>query len=210
MPLAARCAVARIGLHRPRAGERYLLDTNVLFALTYSPATLDPAGVSATRFQPYTEWVSLAIQEGATLISVAVQFLELAHVIETAELNQYKLTSGFRNVTLKEFRHDCARERRSVVDQIANAWQAVTALTSCLPSVSIDAAFVDNCIARLQGSKELVDAYDLTILRTIESNGVLNVVTDDSDFVTSSGLLVITANEKAIQAAKKAGRLRRD
>jgi hypothetical protein len=52
----------------------------------------------------------------------------------------------------------------------------------------------------------LVD-YDLFILETLKKEGITNIITDDGDFATVSGITVFTANRNLINTAQLQGKL---
>jgi hypothetical protein len=60
-------------------------------------------------------------------------------------------------------------------------------------------------LARFQTDK--VDGYDLFILEAMKNHGVVQVITDDGDFATVSGIQVFTANRNVINSARAQGRL---
>ena len=88
--------------------------------------------------------------------------------------------------------------------EIQAAYGLVRTLADLLV-VSIDNATVTTALHRLQ--TEQVDGYDLFILESMRSLGVTQVITDDGDFTTVSGIRVFTANQNVIQAALTQGRL---
>ncbi|MFV9689915.1 MAG: hypothetical protein ACNY01_02980 [Desulfobacteria bacterium] len=59
---------------------------------------------------------------------------------------------------------------------------------------------------RLQTEK--LDGYDLFILESMKNHGVVQVITDDGDFATVSGIQVFTANRNVIAAAKNQAKLK--
>jgi hypothetical protein len=72
-------------------------------------------------------------------------------------------------------------------------------------TVTIDSPTATAALNRLQ--TEQVDGYDLFILESMRSNGVVQVITDDGDFATVPGIQVFTANRNVIHAARTQGRL---
>ena len=77
----------------------------------------------------------------------------------------------------------------------------------CLLSSGLDinAAMLDDAI--IDYRNWCVDPYDLFMIRSLSSDGVGFVLTDDKDFVTVPGIQVITLNRSALRAAKACGRL---
>ncbi|MCP4701011.1 MAG: hypothetical protein GY862_29785 [Gammaproteobacteria bacterium] len=83
--------------------------------------------------------------------------------------------------------------------EVQNAWAQVSSLAEPL-TVTINAPMTTAALKRLQTEK--VDGYDLFILESMKSHGVMQVITDDGDFATVPGIQVFTANRSVIQAAK--------
>jgi len=73
--------------------------------------------------------------------------------------------------------------------------------------VVVDDPATDAALSRLKTEK--VDGYDLFILESMKNHGVVQLITDDGDFTTVSGIQVFTANRNVIIAARSQGRLLR-
>jgi predicted nucleic acid-binding protein len=73
-------------------------------------------------------------------------------------------------------------------------------------AVTIDDMTATAALNRLQTEK--LDGYDLFILESMKNHGVVQVITDDGDFATVSGIQVFTANRNVIAAAKDQGKLK--
>jgi len=52
-----------------------------------------------------------------------------------------------------------------------------------------------------------VDGYDLFLLEAMKNNGVVQIITDDGDFSSVSGIKIFTANLNVIRAARDQGKL---
>jgi len=72
-------------------------------------------------------------------------------------------------------------------------------------TVTIDIPMATAALNRLQ--TEQVDGYDLFILESMKSHGVVQIITDDGDFATVPGIQVFTANRNVIRAARAQERL---
>jgi hypothetical protein len=69
----------------------------------------------------------------------------------------------------------------------------------------VDDVSINKSLVRLQ--TQPLDGYDLLILEAIDQAGIVNVITDDGDYVTVPGIKVFTANRNAIAAAANQGKL---
>jgi predicted nucleic acid-binding protein len=73
-------------------------------------------------------------------------------------------------------------------------------------AVTIDDITATAALNRLQTEK--LDGYDLFILESMKNHEVIQVITDDGDFATVSGIQMFTANRNVIAAAKDQGKLK--
>lgn len=73
-----------------------------------------------------------------------------------------------------------------------------------IPAV-IDEATISAALTRL--ATESVDAYDMFLLEAAAKAGIIQILTDDGDFVTVSGIQVFTANQNVIESARIQGKL---
>lgn len=200
--------VVDISADTPMAQDVFLVDTNVWYWMTYTRASQSarrPASYQTSRYPKYT---NAALGAGARVFQSGLSLAELTHLIEKAE---YEIFAQANPTVFpdpkrfdKSFRHDCLLERRQVVSEIQAAWAQVTNMAEPL-TVTIDSPTATAALNRLQTEK--VDGYDLFILESMRSLGVVQVITDDGDFATVSGIQVFTANRNVIQAARDQGRL---
>ena len=124
---------------------------------------------------------------------------ELAHNIEQAERKIFSTT-----LSTKEYRHNYSIERANVVAEVLAAWSQVTSI-AVSTDVSIDETTTNASLTRFQ--TQLLDGYDLLILEAMDKAGIVQVITDDGDYVTVPGIKVFTANRSVINAARNQGKL---
>jgi predicted nucleic acid-binding protein len=187
----------------PRAEDAFLVDTNVWYWMTYTRASQSarpPAQYQTTNYPAYT---NAALAAGARIFQSGLSLAELTHLIEKAEREIYERTNG--QVGTKEYRHNFPSERAQVIAEIQSAWSQVVSLADPLVA-TIDDETANAALIRFQTEK--VDGYDLFVLESMKNNGVVQVITDDGDFATVSGIQVFTANRNVITAARNQGKLR--
>jgi predicted nucleic acid-binding protein len=191
--------VLDIGADTPRATDAFLVDTNVWFWMTYPTA-----GQSAIPYQltSYPNYVNTALASGAKICRTGLSLAELCHRIEKTEHDIYR--SYVNAIEVTAYRHNGPAERSRIVSEVQAAWGQVTSLADPL-SLAVDEPTTDSALARFQTEK--VDGYDLFILETMKSNGVLQVISDDGDFATVPAIQVFTANQNVINSARAQGRL---
>jgi predicted nucleic acid-binding protein len=185
----------------PKAEDVFLVDTNVWFWMTYPTA-----GQTAHPYQlnTYPSYVSNALGIGAKIYKTGLSLAELGHRIERTEHDIYR--SFVNAIGLKEYRHNLPSERSRIVSEVEAAWAQVKSMAEPL-DVVVDNPSTDAALSRFKTEK--VDGYDLFILESMKNHGVVQLITDDGDFTTVSGIQVFTANRNVIIAARSQGRLLR-
>lgn len=184
---------------RPKAGETFLVDTNVWFWLTYSRAS---QGASSYQTRDYPRYLSLLLAAAGRPYWCGLALAELAHLIEKTEREIFEKTAG--PIPPKEFRHNHPAERRRVAQEVEAAWVQVAALGAPLET-TVGAAATDAALARFLAQP--LDGYDLFMVEAAVKAGVTQVLTDDGDFASVPGLRVFTANRTVIKTAAEQGRL---
>lgn len=182
----------------PRRSDAFLVDSNVWIWMTYPGAGLG----EDWQVKAYPPYVKLARKEKAKLLRCGLSMAELTHNIERAAYKIFLETHP--NEKPKEFRHNYAVERKSVVTDVQNAWLLVKSMASPL-DIAIDDPTTDAALARVQ--IQLLDGYDLFIAEAMARAGVPQVLTDDGDYCTIPGIQVFTANRNVIDAARRQSRL---
>lgn len=193
-----KAEVVDIRSDSPINADVFFVDTNVWYWMTYPKAT---AHVSSL-LSDYPGFINRALTAGAQMHHSGLSLAELAHIIEKTEREIHEKLSGA--VKPKEYRHNMENERARVVSEIQAAWGQVESLASPL-SLTIDTPTTAAALGRLHAEK--VDGYDLFILESMKNHKVIQVITDDGDFVSVPGIQVFTANRNVINAALRQGKL---
>jgi predicted nucleic acid-binding protein len=191
--------VVDITADTPKAEDAFLVDTNVWYWTTYPNATSH----IPNQISYYPGYLNNALGASAKIFHSGLTLAELSHIIEKTEREIYERNIG-NSIKPKEFRHNLAGQRGRVVSEVQAARAQVASLAEPL-TVTIDSPTATAALNRLQTEK--VDGYDLFILESMRSHGVVQVITDDGDFATVPGIQVFTANRNVIQAARAQGRL---
>ncbi|MDI7259563.1 MAG: PIN domain-containing protein [Thermodesulfobacteriota bacterium] len=194
-----RAEVVDIQSDAPRNGDVFMVDSNVWFWMTYVSASTN---AMAYQTRDYPEYVNKALALGVRIFCSGLSMAELTHLIETNERKIYSQYCG--SIGTKEYRHNLPTERERIVKEIEAAWVQVKTMSDLL-ELSIDDTTTSSAINRLQN--DLVDGYDLFILETIERHKIPQVITDDGDFTTISGVQIFTANRTVLNAARSQGKL---
>ncbi len=185
----------------PKPKDVFLVDSNVWYWMTYTKASLSNQPQTLRRVREYSAFVNNAIAVSAKLYRCALSLSELAHTIEKSERKIFENTFG--QIRPKEYRHNHPKERSNVVKEVQTAWGQVKTMASSL-DVTINDAITGTALARFE--KECVDGYDLFFLEAMSNGKVIQIVTDDGDFATVSGIRVFTANQNVITTAQKQGK----
>jgi len=190
-----------IRVDTPKAEDVFLVDSNVWYWMTYTRASLGIKPWMRRHVHDYPAFVNKAITARAKLCRCGLSFAELAYSIETTEWKIFKKTIG--PINRKEYRHNYAKERSNVVSEVKAAWGQVKTMASSL-DVAINDGITDAALSRFE--KECVDGYDPFFLEAMSNEKVIQIITDDGDYATVSGMRVFTANQNVITAAQKQGK----
>ncbi len=199
---AIQAEVVDIKTDLPQSGDVFLVDTNIWYWMTYGRASQTKQPPKPYQTRDYPAYVNKAQFANAKLYHSGLSLAELAHLIERAEREIFIGING--PIGTKEFRHNYAPERTRVVAEVQTAWSRIKRIAAPLEAL-IDEATTDAALTRLQ--TQPLDGYDLFILEAIAKAGVVQVLTDDGDFATVSGIQVFTSNQNVIQAAQNQGKL---
>ena len=186
----------------PVPEDVFLVDSNVWYWIAYTKTSLVGQQSAPVRSQDYAAYVYKAITAGAELCRCGLSLAELAHLIEKSEREIFERTSG--SIRPKEYRHNHPAERSNVAQEVKAAWAQVKTLASSL-DVTINDAVADAALGCFDN--ECVDGYDLFFLEAMANEKVIEIITDDGDFATVSGIRVFTANKNVIAAAHSQNRL---
>lgn len=187
----------------PVSDEKFLVDTNVWLWMTYTNIEYGDRSSQYYQTHHYPDYLSKVLNNNALLHKCSLSFSELAHIIEKVEREIYQQSQG-RHVRTKNYRHNYPELRNSVLDEVEGAWGAVKSMAHPL-EITICKNLTDSAVNELRTKQ--VDAYDLFILEAMKKAGVTQIITDDGDFATVSGIKVFTANQNVISLAKQQGKL---
>lgn len=180
----------------PKANDIFLVDSNVWFWITYSRASLGDSPPNYYQSKYYPDYLKKARNVGAKLIWCGLSLAELSHLIEKTEREIYiKMNSMIRP---KEFRHNLHAERKKVVDEIEASWGQVKSMADAVDTV-LNEKVIDTMVNKIKAYP--IDGYDVLIIESMISAGIVNVITDDGDYTTTPGIQVFTANQNVIDAA---------
>jgi len=201
---AIQAQIIDIRVDTPKAEDAFFVDTNVWYWMTYTRASQITWRRVAERYQleHYPTYTTNALQAKAKIFKSGLTLAELTHLIEKTEFEIYVGKSKAK-MKIKEFRHFSA-QRQQVTAEIEAAWMQVTSMADPL-TLTIDTSTVNAALCSLQ--RDEVDGYDLFYLESMKKHGVVQIITDDSDFATVSGIQVFTANENLIKEARVQGKL---
>lgn len=187
-----------VRIDSPRANDRFFVDTNVWKSFAYANATTGPSGRPAAS-AAYSKYVTKCLDATATLYWSPLSYSELAHIVETVEMEIHNAVAPPHKVcrSIKEFRSGDL-ERLTVVTEMQIAWGQVSSIGKALPTPTDDAA-LKAAIALFEGYP--LDGYDVFYVNAMRNAGLDAVVTDDIDFIYVPGLRVFTANDRALKQA---------
>ena len=196
----------------PKPEDAFLIDTNVLFWISYTLVNPHLFPKSNEYFDDklniYSEYLDKAREAGSKLFYCGLSISELAHIIEKNLFDNFLDRPENKNykqkLNLKQYRHNFPKERNEVVKKIQNACRNIESYVE-LKEINVNHFAAKNALINLQNSA--TDGYDLFILETMSNAGINLVITDDGDYVTIPGIQVFTANYRLITAARLSGKL---
>lgn len=187
----------------PKPSDQFIVDTNVWYWMTYSKAS-HPGRARPYQINDYPHYLQEALVCGSGLKYTGLNMTELAHIIERTENDIFSQQKG-SSVSLKEFRHNHPAERASTCMEISSVCGQIKSMANIV-DVSIDDSSMSGALSNL--NKWQVDGYDLLISDLMINSGLTQLITDDADFASVSGITVFTANINLINSAKSAGKLK--
>lgn len=199
-----RAQVVDLTRDRPKAEDRFWVDTNVWLWQVYPAMTVSMDDRRKRICDSYLRYFADAMKAKSALHWCALQFSEIAHQIERTEFEAAK-SAGV--TSLKEFRHNNARERQRVTGLIQGAWQDVCSngASALSPALQLDASAAEKATSIIAACA--LDGHDLFYLQSLQAAGVTQVLSDDGDFCTVPGITLFTSHRGVIEAARQQGRL---
>jgi len=174
-----------------------LVDTSSWYFLAYSKASQ----MGSYKARIYPRYVNRALRARAQVYRCGLSFSELAHVIEHNERDIWIRKNG--NIQEKEYRNR-QNERSAVVKEVESAWSVIKSISRQV-DVTINDPLTEDALQRYKTHP--LDGYDLYILSLMFQTGILQILTDDSDFAAIPGIKVLTCNNTVIEAAREQQRL---
>lgn len=182
-----------IDTFEPKVGDRFFVDTNVLYWISYvaSKEIHDlPNPPKDYQVEKYPAFIEKVLNCGGKLYTSPLLLSELANIIESSEFEIYKKFNPDKNgISKKKFRK-IRVERKAVVDEIRVAWDTIGTFSQRLDN-KIDENFSNSCIELLESS--CLDAYDASYVIFAKEHGINYMITDDKDFLSVDGVQVLTA-----------------
>ncbi len=200
--LVVRAEVFDIAQDSLCANDAFFVDTNVLYWLSYSRASLP--NPTKNKVRKYEAYVKKARTARVKLFQCGLSLSELAHLIEKTEREIYEKSNGV-SVTPKEFRHNYPSERNRVVVEIQSSWGVATNLAPHSLDIIVDGKMTRAALSRLM--TQPLDGYDLFYLEAMKAARIMQVISDDGDFASVPGIQLFTANPTVMKTAQAQGKL---
>lgn len=169
--------------------QRILIDTNVLYWLTYANSRVFPRTLKPQEYQlqDYPRIFGELLNKENTLYYSNYSISELASIIARVEASLDGCGTDFqRKKWLREKGRKIVLEELHVVTDTIESW--ADALDAHPPLNT--AQYVERY------GQVYLDGYDIYIENEISKNGIEFILTDDIDFTSVEVLNVITANRR--------------
>jgi predicted nucleic acid-binding protein len=174
--------------HQPTKDEKYFVDTNVWYWMTYVSSKEMKLPNEPREYQKecYPQFIQNLLDSEAELYFSPLILAELASVIEQSEFEIYKMFNPEERVNKKQFRKK-PLERKNVIKEVKTAWSQITSMSKCIDT-NVNKDFSERCLKLLEETQ--LDGYDSFYIDTALKFGIINIITDDKDFRTSPELAV--------------------
>lgn len=210
-----RAQITDIQRHDPPGGEKYLVDTNVLYFIHYDRfANLDALGEGPRPYQiqEYPRYLQRVLEKKSGVFVHRMGLMEFARTIEAAELQTlYAVrTPGVTEIPaglkIKDLRTAYPEDYAICQARVLTYLGAVRKAYQTIPATMVDEhAFWTQWEGAWQ--QTVADPVDIAQAVDALAADISAVISDDSDWVSIEGIRLFTANAIAIQAARLAGRL---
>lgn len=187
----------------PASGDKFLIDTNVWYWVTYTRASLGSQRPKSYQLQEYTSYLDKALRVKAAMFCSVYSLTELAHLVEETERDIYMREEG-QDVTSKEYRHRIEGGWEDVIQELDTAWKQIKQFARPLEA-SLTEADAEDLITKLRNFP--MDATDHLVVNSMRTKDLAAVITDDLDFAVMPKLVVFTCNPRIIELAKETNRL---
>lgn len=189
--------VIDLNRNNPMKGERYFVDTNVWFWMTYvaSKTIQLPNHTKEYQLSDYPRFLEDALNANCTLCHSPLTFAEIANIIENTELDIYREKFNQPHCTKKEFR-GIDIQRLNVLKEINMAWSVICTMSECIDT-RLDAAFTEETKKIMAVSK--LDPFDAFFTQIMNDKKIDCIISDDYDFCTYNDHIVVTANVRALK-----------
>ena len=169
--------------------KEYFLDTNVLYWYVYPRYGLTKKSVEY-QAKPYYDFVDRLVSDGNPLYTSVYNISELLNIIEKNEFAIFLATNPNCHYTPKDYRKDSV-ERKKLQNILHTTLNNATAICKIL-----DFNFTNLKLKNFTNtfSAHRCDPFDYVILDNCVSTNHTNIISDDNDFTTFSGINLYTAN----------------
>lgn len=178
--------------------DRVLVDTNIWVELTLSSMN-SPESKNSPEFSLIKNLISAR----GTCYWSPLSLSEMAHVAEKFEREYYNAANEC-NLSIKEFRNKhydlCEKAKRGV----DSACRQILTIGKCL-EFNMSASMSDAAMHLYNISR--LDGYDMFLVESMRAHSVSHILTNDSDFLSVSKIIVMTATKSIIEKARDNGKL---
>ena len=163
--------------------EVFFVDTNVLFAIHFLELNWSEEKVSQ-----YANFILGLLKNGNKICVSALNLQELCHLVENNEFRQYKAVNHLGGNFNKKMYREIAEERARLAQDLQNKYLEISEQYSVV-SGNITGDMIKRFLDDY--NKHFFDPIDFLTVK-YNNNGIMNFITDDSDFKKDSELTVYT------------------
>ena len=165
--------------------QKFFVDTNIWIFQSYISGILFDENKNE-KSAAYSDFIQKVLDSGCQLFTSSLCLSEIGHVIEKKFFKIYKMENP--SVTLKQFRA-ITQKRNEIISIVKSIWEEINSLSTII-DFSVTKKAGDNMLEKLQEAP--LDTYDAQYLLIMEDNKITNILTDDKDFRSVSGIDIYT------------------
>ena len=176
--------IPEIDLDDISSEENFFVDTNVLLAVHFGSQSW-----SGEKIACYSNFILGLLNKGNKMCVSALNLQELCHSVENNEFQQYKIVNHNNNraFTKKKYRA-IKEERQRLAGDLKSKHLEISEQYSVV-SGNVTNDMIRNFLKDYENHS--YDPMDFITVR-YNTGGIINFITDDSDFKKDSGIVVYT------------------
>ena len=175
--------ISEMDLDEIASEEIFFVDTNILLVVHFGSQSW-----SEEKIACYSNFILGLLNRGNKICVSALNLQELCHSVENNEFKQYKVVNHKDRAFTKKMYRAIEEERKRLAKDLQSKHLEISEQYSVV-SGDVTNDMIKNFLECYEN--HFYDPVDFITVR-YNTNGVINFITDDSDFKKDSGIVVYT------------------